>query len=508
MSKFAKTVKINKVLNENKNKSYRQILRSTGIVGGAQIINILIGIIRNKLTAILLGSVGIGLISIYQSTLDLIKSISTLGIETSGVREVAQAKDNREDLLLTISAIRRWVVIFATIGVAICLLGSPLISKWIFETDEHWASVALLSVCVFFTILSAGEVVVLQGIREITSLVKAGMLWNLCGLIIAISFYWIWGLKSIASVFVVVSIVTFLWYLYFRKKLNIKTTNLSSAILITKGKQMLRIGAYIVIAAIQTELTLFIVKTYIINKSGLNDLGLVQATRTISSVYLTLILGAMAADFYPRLSNIIKNNTQVRRLVNEQVHILILISTPVIIVLLMFSKIILQLLYSSSFESATTLLNWRLLALFFKIVSWALGFTLLAKGKGFIFLVTDTAFSIVYLICCFYLFPTMGIDAIGVSFLVGYIVYISCVYCATYRVVSFRWKRDNVINGILSISALCIVFYICQYQRDYLFYIGIPISILSVGYSAYNLNHIISIRSLLQKIGLNKKDNL
>lgn len=491
-----------------KNKSYLEILRSTGIVGGAQLVNIAVGIIKNKLTAIILGSVGIGLISIYQSTLDLIKSISTLGIETSGVREIAQAKDNPEDLVVTISAIRRWIVILACIGSAICLIGSPLISRWIFDTDHLTAYVALLSICVFFSILSAGEVVILQGIRELPYMVKASMLWNVSGLFIAVTFYWIWGIESIVPVFVIASIITFLWYVYYRSKLNISTTKLRKGILIAKGKKMLRIGAYIVIAAIQTELTLFIVKTYIINKSGLNDLGLVQATRTISSVYLTLILGAMAADFYPRLSNIIHNNVKVRRLVNEQVHILILISTPVIVVLLMLSKVILQLLYETSFASATSLLNWRLLALFFKIVSWALGFTLLAKGKGLLFLLTDTIFSIVYLICCFYLFPFMGIDSIGISFLIGYIVYLLSVYCATYRVLTFRWKKTNVVNGVLSILVLSTMFYICQYQRQYLIYLGIPISILSISFSIYKLNQIIPLGSILNRIGHNKRNNL
>ncbi len=491
-----------------KNRSYLEILRSTGIIGGAQVINIAIGIIRNKLTAIILGSEGIGLISIYQSTTDLIKSISTLGIETSGVREIALAKDNPEDLVITISAIRRWIVILAFIGSTICLLSSPLISSWIFDTTQFTGYVALLSICVFFSILSAGEVVILQGIRQLPYLVKASMLWNVSGLCLAIAFYLIWGVESIVPVFVVSSIVTYLWYIYYRNKLNINRTVLRKGILIAKGKKMLRIGAYIVIAAIQTELTLFIVKTYIINKSGLDDLGLVQATRTISSVYLTLILGAMAADFYPRLSNIINNNTKVRRLINEQVYILILISTPVILILLMLSKLLLQLFYATSFESATSLLNWRLLALFFKIVSWALGFTLLAKGKGLLFLLTDTIFSMVYLICCFFFFSSMGIESIGVAFLVGYIVYLLSVYFATKSVVTFRWKRNNIICGFISTFALFTMFYICQYQRQYLIYLGFPISILSISFSIYKLNHIIPISTILNKIVSNKKSDL
>ena len=490
----------------NNNKSYRQILRSTGIIGGAQFINILIGIVRNKMTAIILGSIGIGFISMYQSILDLIKSVSTLGIETSGVREIAQAKENNDDLLVTISAIRRWILIFATTGSVICLLASPFISRWIFKTEEHTLAIALLSVCVFFSTLTAGEVIILQGMREITYMVKSSILWNLLGLIIAVTLYWIWGLKSIVPVFILVSIVTFICYVYFRGKLNISTKKIPRQILISKGKNMLHIGAYIVIAAIQTELTLFIVKAYIVNQSGLDSLGLVQATRTISSVYLTLILGAMGADFYPRLSSVIKNNTMVRRLVNEQVHILILISTPIIIALLLLSKLILVLLYSSSFESATDLLNWRILGLFFKIISWALGFTLLAKGKGLIFFLTDTIFSLIYILCCYYLLPIYGLESIGMSFLIGYIVYLLIVYLAVYKITKFRWKSSNLTNGLLAVLTISAIFYLSQYQRDFLFYIGIPICIISICYSIYKLNHIVPIKSIINRFSKNKKE--
>lgn len=40
---------------EENRESYKQIFKSTTIVGGAQIINIIIGIVRNKVIALLLG---------------------------------------------------------------------------------------------------------------------------------------------------------------------------------------------------------------------------------------------------------------------------------------------------------------------------------------------------------------------------------------------------------------------------------------------------------------------
>ena len=50
---------------DDRNKdSHRQILRSSFIIGGASVINILVGLLRIKVVAVLLGPAGVGLIGI------------------------------------------------------------------------------------------------------------------------------------------------------------------------------------------------------------------------------------------------------------------------------------------------------------------------------------------------------------------------------------------------------------------------------------------------------------
>ena len=54
-----------------KTDSYNHILRYTGLFGGVQGLNILVGVVRNKLVAMILGPDGMGLISLFNSTLKL-----------------------------------------------------------------------------------------------------------------------------------------------------------------------------------------------------------------------------------------------------------------------------------------------------------------------------------------------------------------------------------------------------------------------------------------------------
>ena len=63
-----------------KNDSYNHILRYTGLFGGVQGLNILVGIMRNKLVAMILGPDGMGLISLFNSTIKLVSDSTNFGV--------------------------------------------------------------------------------------------------------------------------------------------------------------------------------------------------------------------------------------------------------------------------------------------------------------------------------------------------------------------------------------------------------------------------------------------
>ena len=75
--------------------TYRQILSSSAWIGGSQVINIAIGIVRTKAIAVMLGPAGFGLMGMLTAIADLARSVSQMGINCSGVRQVAEAAGAR-----------------------------------------------------------------------------------------------------------------------------------------------------------------------------------------------------------------------------------------------------------------------------------------------------------------------------------------------------------------------------------------------------------------------------
>lgn len=77
-------------MGRNSKNSYSHILKYTGLFGGIQFLNLLISIVRNKFVALILGPLGMGLISLFNSTINLVSNTTNLGISMSAVKNIAE----------------------------------------------------------------------------------------------------------------------------------------------------------------------------------------------------------------------------------------------------------------------------------------------------------------------------------------------------------------------------------------------------------------------------------
>lgn len=486
--------------------SYKQIIKSTGIFGGSQVVNILIGFARAKVIAVLLGPTGVGLISIFQSIVDMVKSVASMGLDTSSVKDIASANamGNAQLVNETVSIVRWWVKCTAMLGALICIVFSYPITIWAFGKEDiipNLISVISLSLCLFFTMLGMGQISILQGLRRIPEMVKANVIGNFAALAVSIPLYWMFGLKGIIPSLILGSIVLFILATYYSRHCDIVKISVPAKIAYQKGKDMFKLGLFIVVSAICNTASMFIIRSYISHQLDLEAVGLFQSAWALTNVYLALILRSMGSDFFPRLCAVSTSNIRIRKLVNEQTHIVLLVSTPIIVAMLLASDIIFPILYTPKFADAAPLLRWQVLGTFFKVISWPMGFILLAKGRGRLFFLTEISFFIVYLALSFLLFDTYKIDAMGIAYFIAYIIYLTMLVVVTARMCNFKWRKRIFKLGALSMLAVALAFCIQHYWHNIFLGIGLFI-IVSIG-SVYSFNKVVKIseiiKSLLQK---------
>ena len=127
--------------NKEKEDSYSHILKYTGILGGVQGLSVLVGIVRNKFAALFLGPNGMGMVSLLNSTINMMVSATSFGIPTSAVHEISENYDRApKQLLESIKLIRSWVLLTAVLGVLVCVCLGPLFNNWTFTWGNHTPS--------------------------------------------------------------------------------------------------------------------------------------------------------------------------------------------------------------------------------------------------------------------------------------------------------------------------------------------------------------------------------
>ncbi len=206
--------------------------------------------------------------------------------------------------------------------------------------------------------------------------------------------------------------------------------------------------------ALATALVQLWIRVDVTNVLGAAALGQFQASWNITTQYLTLALGAMGADYYPRLTGVVHDRPAATRLVNEQTEIALLLSAPIFLAMMGLAPWVLRVLYTAQFAPAVVVLRWQIISDVLKVASWPLGFILLAAGDGKAFFWTETASLLVLGGFIAGLLRPFGLEITGMAFLACYVFYLPVVYWLARARIGFHWTASVV-------RLLAVTFVVC-----------------------------------------------
>src|SRR5205823_11716955 len=152
------------------------------------------------------------------------------------------------------------------------------------------------------------------------------------------------------------------------------------------------------------------------------------AAWTLGGMYVGIVLQAMGADFFPRLTAAAADNRECNRLVNEQAEMSLLLAAPGILGTLTFTPLVIQALASAKFGPAIEILRWICLGMMLRVASWPMGFILLAKGARRLFFWSELITGIVSLALVWLGVRYCGLNGTGMAFFGTYIFYWFIVY--------------------------------------------------------------------------------
>ena len=472
-------------------------MKATSIFGGVQVIQIIIGIIRSKFIAVLLGPTGMGISGLLQASIGMIAGITNFGLSTSAIKNISAAfsEANEEKAERVIAVFRKLIWITGLIGAFITLISSSYLSRITFGNESFSWAFAMLSVTLLINQISSGQSALLQATRQIKILAKSSVLGSVFGLLTTVPLYYLYGIDGIVPATIITAVTTWFIVWHYSNKLPYKKIKVNFSDIKFEGKKILLTGFMIGLSGIMALSVSYFVRIFISNYSSVEQVGLYNAGFAIINSYVGMIFIAMGTDYYPRLSALSNNTQRVNECINKQAEIAILIMGPIIMTFIVFIKWIVILLYSEAFLPVNSMILFAAAGMPFKALSWAIAFIFLAKGSSKLFFWNELAVNIYSLglnLAGFYVF---GLTGLGISFLIAYAVYALQVYLISKKYFKYSINKDLLIIFIVNVVLIfnCVLL-VLTFDSVYIYGIGVLLVIISILYNVSNLNNRIALK--------------
>lgn len=487
-------------MNIENRSAYRQVLKATSLFGGAQIFIILIGLVRSKIIALYLGADGFGVTSLLNTPLQLIATITGLGISFSAVREIAIAYEQREQERLDriYSVFYKWLWVTGILGTLLVIMISPILSYWSFGNLTYTYAFLILSPTLLLLAFSNGQSAYLRGTRRLVDSAQSSVLGPLMGLILSLPLFIYLGMSAIIPALFLTAITTlFASWIFFRKaRPNVVHMPLKTIFL--EGMGMVKLGVVMTITGLITQLVSYIIIILVSSKGGTKEVGLYNAGYSITTQYVGIIFSAILVDYFPRLSAINKDNLKVREVVNQQSEITILLLVPLLLVFVILLPFIIQLLFTKEFVGIMSFVRLMAFGMFFRAISWGIAFVPSAKGDNKLFLILEFVGAIVNLLFSYIGYILYGLEGLGGSFILFYIFYWLLLYIVAYvkygYMMSFSYLKIVVVQLLLLVVGSILIF--LNYTSFVLVFI---IFVASLSFSFYELNKRIDFKHLFNR---------
>ena len=462
------------------------------------------GLVGSKFVALFLGTAVIGIVGLLQNTLAIISSITGFGINISGVRMVALADAEQDRALFskTVIVLKRWSIATGLLGVLVTFILAKPLSIWTFGSTEYVNWFLVLSINFIFSGLAVNKMVLLQGTRSMKAIAVSTVVYAVLVTLTTIPIYYFFRMEGIIPVLVITSVLNYVVNWFFARKIEILPVQVSIKETFSRGKEMIQLGFLLSVNVIFGHIMSYLLKLYFnFQTESTSVLGLYVVASTLLITYVGMIFNAMSTDFYPRLTAVQKDNSQVKEMVNDQIEIGLLLITPLILGFYFLAPIVIRVLYSKDFIDVVLILKFALLAIIIKAIIWPLSFIILAKGEKKLYFKQEIFSDAMNIGFTILLYQYVGLIGIGIAMLLNYAVYGVYVFNVVKNNFQFNFRENTIaiiIKSLILGSLAALTVAVIDYPNGY--WILAILLLISVYFSYVELNKRVDVAGFIMKI--------
>ena len=427
-----------------KENGYSHILKYTSLFGGIQGLVVLVSIVRNKLVAMLLGPMGMGLISIFNSTIQLFSNSTNLGLPISAVKKISEAYDDNDDERMEyfIKVMRSWCLLTALLGMALCVALSPLLDKFSFSWGNHTLHFMLLSPVVGIMAITNCEGAVLKGTRQLAKLAKISVYHVLAVLVVTVPLYYYFGQLAIVPSLIIMALIQMLLTIGYSYVKNPPRFSFSRKVL-GDGIDVVKLGLAFVAAGVIGSGAEYAIRSYMNKIFDLDTVGQYNAGYMVIMTCASVFFSSLESDYFPRLSTVVGRKYTMTQTINRQIEVSVLIVSPFVSAFIIFLPLIIPFLYSYKFLPAISMMQIGGLCLFIRAMRLPIEYIPLAKGDSKSYFFLEAIYDILLVLLMFLAVEHYGLFGAGLALFLAGIFDLFVVLL--YANIQYRYKLSRSV---------------------------------------------------------------
>lgn len=438
----------------------KRLLKAILVMMTSQVAVAAVGIVRNKLLAVILGPGGVGLFSQLQSLENFLANGVPMGMNLGALKYIAADRaNNKENLATTVSTSAKTFGALSAVTVLGCLVFAKPLAAWALDDAKLWPYLVPAVLGVPLLIQSQLWLSYLRAGLEMKQYSATAVITSLIGLPIVIPLVLLWKEAGAAAHLLIVAVVGYIVARMFARRSmgpdlthRLKSAPFDRKVLVNLVRFA---GGNITVFAVDLAVP-FIIRVQIIRDLGLDANGIYQVVFALSSQYLSMPMNAIGAYVYPRISQL-TDKKEVNGEINNALKMSLLFCTSGILLVLLCRDVFISALFSEKFLPAVALVGWQLVGAYFRSTTLVLQYPMLPQERFRARIVINLLRNSIFMLVFYLPGAELRLESAVWAYAAGWLFECLAIYFYTHHTNGYTFSRRNKFLLTTSTAAVMVL---------------------------------------------------